>query len=563
MGTTLWRCGTALALCGASAFAQSTFRVNVDPRGLQADGESRLGSRTRAISDDGRYVAFESDAANLVAADTNGSRDVFVHDRWTGVTELVSVSSTGTQANTHSSFPSISGDGRYVSFQSRASNLVPGVFPGFQRIYVRDRVAGTTEHVSVPYPGTVAWGNSAFAYLSSDGRWVAFVSGVQLTSTKPSNMLVYVRDRVAGQTYLVSASSAGVPATIVGRQWISANGRYVTFGSQDAKLVPGDTNNASDAFLWDSVTSTTVRVSLGTGGVEAPEHTWEAEVSDDGRHVAFASTSSLVPGTAPGVYNTYLHDRQTLQTVLLSRDENGLPATEFSFPTWISPDGRYVALSTTAPLLSADMNGTYDMYLHDTTTGTNRLIGVSSVGQNGSSYTWLGTFTPDLRFHVFSGVSDNLVPGDTNGLNDVFVRDLGLRTRQVAYCTAKVNSQGCAPAIGISGVPSATFPDPLFVTASGVLNRQPGLFAWSLAPGAAGFGGGTLCVARPAVRAAAGLSGGSAAGADCSGAYSFHFDPASAGLAAGTTVYAQFLSRDPGSTPGLGLTDAVRFTLTP
>src|SRR5207249_3430991 len=162
-------------LWGRSAGAQTTERVSVASGGTTEGNDTSLGS---ALSADGRFVAFDSAATDLVAGDTNGASDVFVHDRQTGMTERVSVASDGTQGNNASSCPALSADGRFVAFDSDATNLVAGDTNGATDVFVHDRQTGTTERVSVPSGGrTQSSGNTggivAFPARSTDVRWAA------------------------------------------------------------------------------------------------------------------------------------------------------------------------------------------------------------------------------------------------------------------------------------------------------------------------------------------------------------------------------------------------------
>src|SRR5207245_10374128 len=149
-----------------------TERRNVAPDGTQGSGVSVSGS----ISADGRFVAFTSAAGNLVAGDTNGVEDIFVHDRQTGVTERVSVASDGTQGSDGSVAGSISADGRFVAFTSTAGNLVAGDTNGVEDIFVHDRQTGATERVSVDSTGAQGNGGATSSSTSADGRFVAFPS---------------------------------------------------------------------------------------------------------------------------------------------------------------------------------------------------------------------------------------------------------------------------------------------------------------------------------------------------------------------------------------------------
>jgi Tol biopolymer transport system component len=209
-----------------------------------------------AISGDGRFVAFLSWAGNLVPGDTNGEPDIFVRDRQTGKTELVSATAEGAPGKRGSLSPSISGDGRFVAFESFADNLVPGDTNDGVDLFVRDRQSGKTELVSVGINGAPARYPSSGSSLSptsisNDGRFVAFASNA--TNLVPDNreewLEIYVRDRQLGKTELVSVSTSGKPA--VGWTYfpaISADGRFVIFQAED-NLVSGDTNGRTDVFV--------------------------------------------------------------------------------------------------------------------------------------------------------------------------------------------------------------------------------------------------------------------------------------------------------------------------
>jgi len=227
-----------------------TERVSVDSLGAQGNGNSEFSS----ISADGRYVALYSNASNLVPGDTNAYVDIFVHDRQTGVTERVSVGSLGAQGNHDSLNPSISADGRYVAFVSLASNLVPGDTNVEADVFVHDRQTGMTELTSVDSLGTQGNYRSLYPSISADGRYVAFVSWA--TNLVPGdtygNYDVFVHDRQTGVTERVSVDSLGTQG---GHDSlypsISPDGGYVAFVSWATNLVPGDTNGNGDIFVHD------------------------------------------------------------------------------------------------------------------------------------------------------------------------------------------------------------------------------------------------------------------------------------------------------------------------
>ncbi|MDO8678412.1 MAG: hypothetical protein Q7R30_07595 [Acidobacteriota bacterium] len=204
----------------------TTTRISVTAAGQQVKG----GSSHPSISADGRFVAFSSTAAGLVSLDTNGAADAFVHDRQTGRPSRVSVSTLGRQANSYSGTPAISADGRFAVFQSNASNLVVGDSNGVSDIFVRDLQAQETSRVSLANLGQQANSSSAFPSISGDGRFVAFLSSASNLVSGDTNARVdvFVRDRITGQTTRVSVASNGSQADQF--SWapaISANGLIV------------------------------------------------------------------------------------------------------------------------------------------------------------------------------------------------------------------------------------------------------------------------------------------------------------------------------------------------
>jgi Tol biopolymer transport system component len=291
--------------------AQVTGRVSVGPGGQQANGRSRK----PAISADGRFVTFQSSASNLVAGDTNGHNDVFVRDRVAQVTRRISVGPGGQQANSFSANPAISAGGRFVAFQSVASNLVAGDTNNANDVFVRDRAAQLTRRVSVGPGGQQANDNSFYPAISAGGRFVAFPSwATNLVAGDSTNecTCVFVRDRMTQQTRLVSVGAGGQQANASSSiPAISAHGRFVAFPSYATNLVAGDTNGAGDVFVRDRVAQQTRRVSVGPAGHQTNNESFYPEVSAGGRFVAFTSdASNLVPGDTNNARDVFVRDRK-------------------------------------------------------------------------------------------------------------------------------------------------------------------------------------------------------------------------------------------------------------
>ena len=411
-----------------------TERVSLTSVAAQATGGA---SGAASITPDGRYVAFESDATNLVPGDTNGQRDAFLYDRQTGTVECVSVATGGTQGSGQSFAPSISDDGRYVAFDSN-SGLVPGSV-GTHNVFVRDRQVGTTERVSLPIGGVATGGsNSLDASISADGRYVAFEGDFDNLVVGDTNGVrdVFVYDRQTSTTERVSVGSGGTEANgISAAHSISADGRNVAFASSATNLVAGDTNAAADVFVHDRQTGETERVSVASDGAEANTASTRPSISADGRYVAFESlASNLVPGDTNGSADVFVHDRRTGITERVSVSSSGTQGTGGgSISPSISPDGRYVAFQSDATdLVPGDTNAATDVFVHDRQTGLTERVSVATDGTEGSGGNASLPFVAangraislDGRYLAFASAATNLVSGDSNGFADVFVRGI-------------------------------------------------------------------------------------------------------------------------------------------
>jgi Tol biopolymer transport system component len=418
--------GLLLAATGVAEGATAkTIRVSVRSNGSQANGPSF----DTSISADGRFVAFDSDASNLVSGDTNNRSDVFVHDRNTGTTTRVSVRSNGDQATTGfgSYTASISADGRFVVFLSGASNLIPGDSNGVDDVFVHDRQTATTSRVSVGFNGDQANADNFSPSISADGRFVAFSSGASNLVSGDANGTfdVFVRDRQAGTTTAVSVRSNGDQANNVSyTPSISADGRYVAFVSLAANLVRGDTNGKSDVFVHDRQTATTSRVSLRSNGDQANNRrSDEPSISADGRYVAFVSlAANLVPGDTNGKADVFVHDRQSATTSRVSLRSNGDDVNWPSLDPSVSADGRYVAFrSGAATLVPGDTNRAVDVFVHNRQTATTSRVSLRSNGDQAKGNSFAPSISADGRYAAFHSYATNLVPGDANGMPDVFI----------------------------------------------------------------------------------------------------------------------------------------------
>lgn len=400
-------------------------RESLSSSGAQSNGRSQA----PFLSSNGQFVAFQSDASNLVSDDTNGLQDVFVRDRQSGVTSRVSVATGGIQSvGGASTEVTTSGDGGTAVFLSFATNLAPNDTNGAADVFVHDRVAGVTTRVSVDSAGVQANSNSESPGMSADGRFVVFSSEATNLVPNDTNGIpdIFLHDRQTGITSRISVDSLGNQADDASFDpFISADGGIVVFGSDATNLVPGDTNGVADVFVRNLVAGTTTRVSVSSAGAQSNGDSgfdFRAQVcSADGRFVIFdCDATNLVDPPTNGFSQVYLHDRQTGVTRILSTDAAGIPANAAAFGGFISGDARFAVFGTEATNLVPNAP-IRQLYLRDLQAGTIQFISVNAAGQVGNDRSDRGVFSLDGRFIGFQSNATNLVPDDTNGVIDIFV----------------------------------------------------------------------------------------------------------------------------------------------
>ena len=452
--------GVFTTLLGASG---PTTLVTVSTSGVPGEGTSGAGNMTA----DGRYVVFFSISTTLAPEDTDRFFDVFVRDLQSGTTTLESVSSDGTKGVGSSSWPFITDNGRYITFQSDARNLVAGGTNGRQHIYVRDREAGTTELVSMSTAGAQADNLNDIGNISGDGRFVVFISYASNLVPGDTNGSpdVFVRDRQAGTTTRVSVSSSGAQAN-GSSLWprISADGRFVAFVSVATNLAGSDANGTvEDIYVHDMQARTTRRVSLSSAGVQANSVSTIPSLSSDGQTLAFISfASNLVAGDTNGHWDVFVRDLRTGVTERVSVSSGGQQGNEESGAPYMSPDGRFISFHAVASnLVPGDTNGFLDVFRHDRMTGTTDLVSISSTGFQANADCDNAAISADGTRVAFYSNASNLVADDVNGSLDVFVRELAVRgtpppSPTLVSFTVNPNSVTA----GKSSTGTVTLPDP-------------------------------------------------------------------------------------------------------
>jgi Tol biopolymer transport system component len=479
------------------------------------------------LSDDGSLAVFDSPDGSLIPGDGNRRSDIFARNLATETTELVSVHDPALPSQPPNGISTIcsssaSADGRYAVFASDGDNLVPNDTNGTWDVFVRDLSLGTNLLVSANTNGNVASGLSGEPAISGNGRYVAFSSyASDLVAGDTNNAQdVFVRDLVSGSTTLVSINTAGngpgnkasyTPA-------ISADGRYVLFRSKAGNLAGGSFSGTDNLFLRDLQTSTTY--ALTTAGVAF------ASMTPDGRFVALvdaagASTGKIyLWGTFPAARVATNSTSAGILAISISPDGNriacfagsGTPSLsvldQAASTSWVagtgfpglhtglrfSANGRFLAYAA-----SATANGTNQVYLHDGQTQTTILLSQSTnAPAAGDGFADSPDISADGRFVAYRSGADNLVPGDNNGVPDVFLYDQRQSTTTLlsGNGNSSANNRSLIPVFSGNGR-TLLFQSWASDLAANDFNQSSDLFAFvflyaSIAPGAGPGAGPTI-----------------------------------------------------------------------
>jgi Tol biopolymer transport system component len=333
----------------------SSVILSVSTDGTPANGRSYA----PAISADGSLVVFESIASNLVAGDNNNASDIYLRDITGSTTTRVSVAGDGTDANSASYRPSISGDGAYVAFCSRASNLVSGDQDNASDLFLWQRSTASLTRVPVAGASNGPLDGCERTAIDDDGGVVAFSA---LTGGQSN---VYTYDRASGATTAVTSAADG--SSGMSGLAISGDGKLVAFDSMATNLIAGDSNRSRDVFVRDLVANSTVRASVRSDGSQLPgdSGTSGVGISHDGRFVVFSSTAEgVVPGDSNGYEDVFRRELATGKTTIVSVSATGGPEDGPSYAPAVNSDGSEVAFtSLAANIVSSDSNRTPDVFL--------------------------------------------------------------------------------------------------------------------------------------------------------------------------------------------------------
>ena len=424
----------------------TTILISADSTGAGSGNNDSFGA---VISADGRFVVFTSVASNLVPNDNNGLPDLFIHNLATRTTALVSINRTNTGSGnglTLSSVdPAITPDGRFVVFYSAAGDLVANDSNNVTDLFVRDVLQGTTRLVSINTGGNA--GGAGFPFtpaISADGRFITFQSDandlVANDAARPGGNQdgdIFVRDMALGTTRLVSVNRFGTGSANAASRFasMSADGRFIVFVSFASDLVVNDINAYADVYLRDTIAGTTTLVSVNTAGAtsSSPSNAIGIPaINADGRFVAFASfAGGLVVNDTNNRTDVFRRDLQAGVTTLVSRNNAGTTGgNNDSQKPLISSDGRFVIFESLATDLVAasDSNGRTDIFARDLQVGATTLVSVNTAGASGNNSSIQAAVSGDGQSVAFESIASDLAANDANGFSDIFIRAGALPT---------------------------------------------------------------------------------------------------------------------------------------
>ncbi len=433
-------------------------------------GDGNRDSASPSISADGRYVVFASQAFNLIPGDINRREDVFLYDRATGETVLISRADDGAQGDFESSAPVISANGRYVAYMTWSSNLLPEEM-FYNGIVVLDRVTGELDTVSQSTAGELPYGVQGQPSISADGRYVTFVSNAPnlidnlwayCDSGNPDCSEVFLHDRQTGETIVLSRNALGQLADDSSHlPVISTGGQMVVFDSLATNLLDGQPGapdippGIRHVYAYDLASGKLSLVSRAGDGAPANGESYAPTVSPDGRLVAFASTATNLAPVAPAVDNVFLHDRDTGETSLISRGTGGAHADSGSWAPAFATDGGTLAFSSLAGnLVPDDVNGRRDIFVYDLDAATLTLVSRHRSGLPSDGDSENPAVSDGGRFIAFETYATNLGNSVVDGVLDVALLD---REREgTTWVTARSpslqgNSESRSPAISADG----------------------------------------------------------------------------------------------------------------
>jgi Tol biopolymer transport system component len=430
--------GTVPAVASAASVAPAAPQPSIESTPSQAPGTTRIvslrydGSSTTennnapTISDNGRYVAYNTEDRFLLGPEKMPCCQVIRYDRRTKAKEVVSVNRKGKPVRGGGNEPVMSADGNLVAFWSSAKRLVRDDPRTDRDVFIRDMTKGRTKLISRNPSGQPGNGDSFMASISADGTRVAYASAASDLASGDNNQVidVFLYDAKTGKTTLVSRGLDGKSAR--GESLapeISADGSHVVYFSSADNIVDGDHNQLEDVFSYDVAAKTTQIISVAEDGTAANGGSFNPSVSGDGKFVTFWSfASNLAPNDKNDQGDVFLRTTDSPKITLVSHTPKGFSGNGESDDPTISTDGRTVAFQSAASDLDpADTNGFTDVYRYSVSSGQLVIVSTARDGSPADDSSFLPSLSKDGALIAFESVAGNLVRRDTNSMVDAFV----------------------------------------------------------------------------------------------------------------------------------------------
>lgn len=406
----------ALGICSCPSVAQDLIPNDLDIVSLNDSGDiADRHAENPAVSDNGRFIAFQSAATNL-AAGHGGFTDIYLRDRQNNSTIRISQGLANSPSNGDSTRPAITPDGRFIAFTSLASNLVASDSNASKDAFVYDRVNNSLVRVSVRSDGNEGSQDTGDQVsISDDGQLLTFIGGGDLaTPAAANNEHVYLHNRSTGQTTLVSQASGTEGNGASRRPYIEGSGNHIIFISEASNLVAGDSNGIGDIFSCEVSSGTMSRVSLTVGGSEITDlaSNFRPIIAANGRISAMIHPSSqMLPSDSNGRRDIIIHDNSNGQNTAVSQHSNGSLGNHNSAGSAISEDGRFISFwSDASNLVDNDTNASRDAFLYDRENQNTFRINLSSSGQEADGTSSQTDISGNGQFIAFGSAASNITP---------------------------------------------------------------------------------------------------------------------------------------------------------